>query len=348
MPTVGLALREAKAMGMDPALKATLQKQRYHIVGEHGGVKTCHWTKESLLRDRACYKGTFYGVKSHTCMQMSPVVDQCNLACTYCWREPHMDTLELTDQDPLDLLYESVRAQRRLLTGYGGNDKVNPEKFAEAQDPKHVAISLNGEPTLYTRLAEYMDLCHQHGMTTMLVTNGTLPKVLEKLDTLPTQLYVSVDAPNKQVFDDVCRPKWNSGAWEQFEKTVDLLPSLDTRIVCRHTLMKGVNMSENHIREFAAIDRRADPDWIEAKGYVYVGHSREHLSIDNMPSHEDILTFSESLAPQVDMRILSESRPSRVALIGNEMIPIPIPEATMHFPEDLGTAPPVKKLKLVN
>ena len=111
-------------MGMDPALKAKLQKQRYHIVGEHGGVKTCHWTKESLLRDRACYKGTFYGVKSHTCMQMSPVVDQCNLACTYCWREPHMDTLELTDQDPLELLYESVRAQRRLLSGFGGNDKV--------------------------------------------------------------------------------------------------------------------------------------------------------------------------------------------------------------------------------
>ena len=55
---------------------------------------------------------------------MSPVVDQCNLACTYCWREPHMDTLELTDQDPLDLLYESVRAQRRLLSGFGGNPKV--------------------------------------------------------------------------------------------------------------------------------------------------------------------------------------------------------------------------------
>ena len=259
-----------------------------------------------------------------------------------------MDTLELTDQDPLELLYESVRAQRRLVSGFGGNPKVPREKWLDAQNPKHVAISLNGEPTLYTRLSEYMDLCHQHGMTTMLVTNGTLPKVLEKLDTLPTQLYVSVDAPNKQVFDDVCRPKWNSGAWEQFEKTIDLLPSLDTRIVCRHTLMKGVNMSENHIREFAAIDRRADPDWIEAKGYVYVGHSREHLSIDNMPSHEDILTFSESLAPQVDMRILSESRPSRVALIGNEMVPIPIPEASMHFPEDLGIASPVKKLKLAD
>ena len=78
---------------MDPLLKAKLQKQRYHIVGEHGGVKVCHWTKESLLRDRQCYKGKFYGVASHNCMQMSPVVDQCNLACSYCWREPHMDTL---------------------------------------------------------------------------------------------------------------------------------------------------------------------------------------------------------------------------------------------------------------
>ena len=108
---------------MDPQLKAILQKQRYHIVGDHGGVKTCHWTKESLLRDRQCYKGKFYGVASHNCMQMSPVVDQCNLACTYCWREPHMDTVELSDQDPKELLYESVRAQRRLLSGFGGNPR---------------------------------------------------------------------------------------------------------------------------------------------------------------------------------------------------------------------------------
>ncbi len=333
-------------MGMDLNLKAKLQKQRYHIVGEHGGVKVCHWTKESLLRDRQCYKGKFYGVKSHTCVQMSPVVDQCNLACTYCWREPHMDTLELTDQDPLELLYESVRAQRRLKTGFGGNDKVPKEKFIEAQTPKHVAISLNGEPTLYTRLSEYMDLCHKHGMTTMLVTNGTLPKVLEKLDTLPTQLYVSVDAPNKEVFDDICRPKWNSAAWERFDETIDLLPSLDTRIVCRHTLIKGKNMAPKHVEQFAALDNRANPDWIEAKGYVYVGHSRENLSIDNMPSQENVMEFSNALAPLTNRKVLDDSSPSRVALIGNEIVPIPLPEATMYFPEDLGIAAPVKHLKL--
>jgi len=220
------------------------------------------------------------------------------------------------------------------------------EKWLDAQNPKHVAISLNGEPTLYTRLSEYMDLCHKHGMTTMLVTNGTLPKVLERLDTLPTQLYVSVDAPNKQVFDDVCRPKYNNGAWEQFEKTIDLLPSLDTRIVARHTLMKGVNMSDKHIEQFAALDNRADPDFIENKGYVFVGHSRENLSIENMPSHDDIMDFSNKIAPLTSREVLSDSRPSRVALVGREISPIPIPEATMFFPEDLGIAPSVKHLPM--
>jgi tRNA wybutosine-synthesizing protein 1 len=258
-----------------------------------------------------------------------------------------MDTLELTDQDPMELLYESVRAQRRLLSGFGGNPKVPREKWLDAQNPKHVAISLNGEPTLYTRLAEYMDLCHKHGMTTMLVTNGTFPKVLENLDTLPTQLYVSVDAPNKKVFDEVCKPKWNTRAWEQFEKTIDLLPSLDTRIVCRHTLMKGINMSDKHIEQFAALDNRADPDFIENKGYVFVGHSRENLSAENMPRHDDIMEFSAKIAPLTGRKILSDSKPSRVALVGQEITPIPIPEATMFFPEDLGIAPPVKHLPII-
>ena len=142
-----------------------------------------------------------------------------------------------------------------------------------------------------------MDLCHKHGMTTMLVTNGTLPKVLEKLDTLPTQLYVSVDAPNKQVFDEVCRPKWNSGAWEQFEKTIDLLPSLDTRIVCRHTLMKGVNMSDAHIKEFAELDNRADPDFIENKGYVFVGTAEKISPWKTCPATTTSWNSHERLPP---------------------------------------------------
>ena len=258
-----------------------------------------------------------------------------------------MDTLKLTEQDPLDMLYDSVKAQRRLLSGFGGNPKVPKEKWLDAQNPKHVAISLNGEPTLYTRLSEYIELCHAHGMTTMLVTNGTLPKVLEKLDTLPTQLYVSVDAPNEEVFNEICRPKWNSASWKYFDQTIDLLPSLDTRIVCRHTLIKGKNMKKEHIKQYAALDNRADPDWIECKGYVHVGNSRGNLTAENMPFHDDILEFSNALAPLTDRRLLDHSPPSRVALVGREIIPIPIPEATMHFPKNLGIAQSVKHLKVV-
>lgn len=240
---------------IDPSIASRLSKQRYQLVGEHGGVKVCHWTKQSLIADRSCYKGTFYGIESHGCMQMAPNVDTCNLGCTYCWREPHSDTLNKIDDDPYELYLESVRGHRRLLTGYGGNPKADREKWLEAQNPKHVAISLNGEPTLYSRLGEFLDICHQHGTSTFLVTNGSLPKVIENLDPLPTQLYVSVDAPNKEIFDRICKPKFDQGAFHKLEQTLELLPSLDTRTVCRHTLIKNESMGYT----------RTSRDWITSQ-----------------------------------------------------------------------------------
>ena len=103
-------------------------------------------------------------------------------------------------------------------------------------------------------------------------------------------------------------------------------------------MVKGENMLPEHLDEYAALDERASPDWIEVKGYVHVGHSRENLTIDNMPSHEEILDFSKALAERLGLKVLDDSPPSRVALIGKEKIPLPIPEATMRFPADLGIA----------
>jgi len=79
-----------------------------------------------------------------------------------------------------------------------------------------------------------------------------------------------------------------------------------------------------------------------------VGHSRENLGVENMPSHEDIMDFSAKIAPLTGRKILSDSRPSRVALVGQEISPIPIPEPTMFFPDDLGIAPSVKHLQMAN
>ena len=53
------------------------------------------------------------------------------------------------------------------------------------------------------------------------------------------------------------------------------------------------------------------------------------LSAENMPSHDDIMEFSAKIAPLTGRKILSDSKPSRVALVGQQITPIPIPEPTM-------------------
>ena len=123
------------------------------------------------------------------------------------------------------------------------------------------------------------------GMTTFLVTNGTLPEALEKLDPLPTQLYVTLAAPNPEVYKRLCVPRIPDG-WERLMRTLELMPSLSTRTVIRHTLVKEWNIGWED--EYARLDALADPTFIEPKGYVFVGDSRRRMRMANMPSHAEI------------------------------------------------------------
>ncbi len=219
------------------------------------------------------------------------------------------------EDDPEFILEESIKAHKRLLTGFKGNPDVSSERWEESQDPKHIAISLTGEPTLYTRLGEFIALAKKRGISTFLVTNGTLPMVLERLDPLPTQLYISVAGPTKQVFNDVLNPAMGN-AWENFNRTLELLPSLNTRKVIRHTLVKDVNFP--FLEEYTEMDRIASPDFVESKGYVHVGQSIARLSQDNMPSHDSIVEFSRNLANNLGYTYTAERRESRVALISKD------------------------------
>jgi len=152
-------------------------------------------------------------------------------------------------------------------------------------------------------------------MITFMVTNGTYPDELEGLDVLPRQLYVTIAAPNEEVYKRVCRPKIDDG-WARLMRTLELFPSLDTRTVVRHTLVKDLNFG--WAEEYAKLDKIADPDLIEPKGYVFVGGSRTRLSMANMPSHNEILEFSEDLGNLVGMSILKEKADSRVTLLGTQ------------------------------
>jgi tRNA wybutosine-synthesizing protein 1 len=206
-----------------------------------------------------------------------------------------------------------IAHQRKLMTGFNGDDRCSPEKYAEAQEPNMVAMSLAGEPVNYPYLSDLLKECHSRRMMTFLVTNGTHPDKLAALDVLPRQLYVTVAAPNETVYRNVCRPK-ASGSWERIMETLDLLPSLDTRTVVRHTLVKDLNLG--WVREYGELDARADPDLIEPKGYVFVGGSRTRLSMSNMPSHDEIREFSSELGSITGMEILKEKADSRVTLLG--------------------------------
>ncbi|MGP6293246.1 4-demethylwyosine synthase TYW1 [Caldiplasma sukawensis] len=289
------------------------KKQHYGLVGKHSAVKVCHWTKSELTGGPSCYKGTFYGIHSHQCIQMTPALNSCTENCSFCWRFNGFDSMRISDEDdPEFILEESIKAHLKLISGFKGNPKVTKEKWEEATHPRHIAISLTGEPTLYTRLGEFIELAHKRGFSTFLVTNGTLPMVLENLDPLPTQLYVTTAGPNKLIFNELLNPVIGN-AWENFQKTLALLPSLNTRKVIRHTLVKDVNMP--YLEEYAQMDKMASPDFIESKGYVHVGQSIARLSEKNMPSHEEIMDFSRKLSDLTGYELTAGRKESRVSLL---------------------------------
>jgi len=300
---------------MNDDVLALLKRQGYKVVGSHSGVKLCHWMRQKLLHGRACYKEHFYGIQSHKCLQMTPTVDQCNLNCLFCWRAQNFSGYKIEEaDDPEDILDGCFNAQKRLITGFKGDDRCNLELWNEAQVPNQVAISLTGEPTFYPRLGEFIELCHKKGMTTFLVSNGTTPKILEELDPLPTQLYITVAAPNEEIYKRLCAPMFPR-AWDLLTETLDLLPSLETRTVIRLTLVDGWNMGWEE--DYSNLILKAEPNFIEPKGFVFVGPSRQRMKIDNMPSHEKVKEFSSKLAGLTGYDNLTERPESRVVLLGD-------------------------------
>ncbi len=223
------------------------------------------------------------------------------------------DEMKMPRQDTPEQIVEGCfKAQERIISGYKGNEKTDWRKFHEAQTPKQVAISLTGEPTLYDQLGDLIGVFHKRGLTTFLVSNGTLPSKLSKLSQEPTQLYISTCAPNKEVYKQVCRPQFPS-AWEKLNETLGLLQSFRCPTVIRMTLVKDRNM--NLVEEYAKLVAKANPTYIEAKAYMHIGFSGLRLGFDNMPMHHEVKEFAEQLASKTGYKVLDEAPESRVVLL---------------------------------
>jgi tRNA wybutosine-synthesizing protein 1 len=299
---------------LTPEVKTILEKQSYRIVGRHSAVKVCHWTKERLLRKRSCYKSRFYGIASHRCLQMTPSVAWCQHSCLFCWR-PVEHTLGAEMQGEYDepefIVEEAIKAQRALLSGYWGErERVTRQEMEEAYSPKHVAISLAGEPTNYPYIGELIEAFHRRGMTTFLVTNGMNPERIAEVR--PTSLYLSLIAYNEELYRRINAPRVRDG-WQRLMHSLEVFSQSRSRKVVRITLVRGYNLEAPEA--FVPLIERAEPDFVEAKGYVHVGYSRRRLRREDMPSYEEVEAFARALAEATGYEVVDASRDSKVFLI---------------------------------
>jgi tRNA wybutosine-synthesizing protein 1 len=219
---------------------------------------------------------------------------------------------DIKTDEPEELMDGFIESQRLLLTGFKGNSKVDRKKWEEAQNPTNIAISLAGEPTLYERLSDLIEEAHKRNMYTFLVTNGTMPNRLKDLKENPKHLYISLCAPDKETYKKIHNPLISDG-WERLNKSLELMNSFDSKTVLRLTLVKGLNMKNPD--KYAKLIEKANPDFIEPKGYVWVGESQTRLKMDNMPYHEDVVEFAEQLSKETGYNFKDQFKPSRVCLL---------------------------------
>ncbi len=316
-------MRKKKTIDYGDDYMNLLAKQGYHIIGHHSGIKPCKWFRESLRGGELCYKAKFYGIKSHQCMQSTPVLQFCTNSCVFCWRQMPENAEKDTpcksfEWDEPKLIAEGLlKEQIIFVQGYKGYDKTPPDRLAEAFEPKLATLSLTGEPTIYPYLSDLIKEFKQRGKYVFLVTNGALPERLEKLEHLPTQLYISMDAPDKESYDKVCRPH-NSNGWEKYLKSLDYMKKVKgkTRTVLRMTLVRDRN--EHNLQGYADQIAKAEADYVEVKSFVFVGGARNKergLKLEDMFRMEEIREFAEKLGKLSGYSYTDEHPSSRVALL---------------------------------
>ncbi|KAJ4300188.1 Fe-S oxidoreductase [Collariella sp. IMI 366227] len=277
----------------------SLTKQGYSIVGSHSGVKICRWTKSALRGRGSCYKYSFYGINSHQCMETTPSLS-CSNKCVFCWRHGTnpVGTSWRWVVDPPQLIFDGVKENHykkiKMMRGVPG---VRSERFAEAMRIRHCALSLVGEPIFYPHINEFLGMLHSERISSFLVCNAQHPDQLAALQHV-TQLYVSIDASNRESLRRIDRPL-HRDFWERFQRCLDILRErrFRQRTVFRLTLVKGFNI-EDEAEGYAALVEKGLPCFVEVKGVTYCGTSTSSnagLTMANVPFYQEVCDFVVAL-----------------------------------------------------
>ena len=306
---------------------AALTKQGYSIIGSHSGVKICRWTKSALRGRGSCYKYSLYGINSHQCMETTPSLS-CSNKCVFCWRHGTnpVGTTWRWVVDPPEMIFDGVKEGHykkiKMMRGMPG---VRAERYSEALKIRHCALSLVGEPIFYPHINEFLAMLHAERISSFLVCNAQHPDQLAALKAV-TQLYVSIDASNRESLRKIDRPL-HRDFWERFQRCLDILREkrFRHRTVYRFTLVKGFNVEEE-VEGYAQLIERGLPCFIEVKGVTYCGTSTSSnagLSMSNVPWYWEVCDFVRSLEQRLQEKglgygIAAEHAHSCCVLIASE------------------------------
>ena len=309
--TVAKTVEASSKKEMVPTSSSTytaLTKQGYTIIGSHSGVKICRWTKSALRGRGSCYKFSFYGIRSHLCMEMTPSLS-CSNKCVFCWRHGTnpVSTTWRWKVDPPQTIFDGAKEGHykkiKMMRGVPG---VRAERFEEAMTIRHCALSLVGEPIFYPHINEFVTLLHNERISSFLVCNAQHPNELAALKKV-TQLYVSIDASNREALRKIDRPL-HRDFWERLLACLGILCArrFIQRTVFRLTLVKGFNTDD--VEGYADLIARGMPGFVEVKGVTYCGTSSStgaDLTMKNVPFYVEVQDFVISLEQALQKRGLN-------------------------------------------
>jgi tRNA wybutosine-synthesizing protein 1 len=155
-------------------------------------------------------------------------------------------------------------------------------------------------------------------MTSFVVTNGTLPERIEGLSSLPSQLYITLPAPNEEIYKKVCRPMIKNG-WEKITQSLDLINSLSCRTVVRLTAVKNLNLTENYLDDYIKIIDKVNPNFFEIKGFTLQARAlniTKRLNSEKsmqyyFPSYEDLEDLAKKFEAKSNFPLIYKNKASR-------------------------------------
>ena len=136
-------------------------------------------------------------------------------------------------------------------------------------------------------MSEFVQEFKNLSMSTFIVTNGTLPERITELDPLPSQLYITLPAPNERIYKQVCRPMIKNG-WQKINESLDLVNSLSCRTVVRLTAIKNLNIGKQYLKDYLDIIKKTNPNFFEIKGFTLQAKAlsiKERLKSDEPLKH---------------------------------------------------------------